>query len=334
MKKIVTLCFLFVAVIANAQKKYKGAEIYSTKSWKYGKIEVRMRMAKGSGILSTFFTYKDGSEIAGTFWEEIDIEVFGKNNAQSFQSNIISNNPKKTSEQVHNFAYSLGDDYHTYTLEWTPNYVAWYLDGKELRKTVDGQAKELTSSESFRFNLWAANITSWVGNFDTGALPAYQFINWIKYSTYTPETGNNGKDFTLNWQDDFTTFNSSMWSKANWTFNENLVDFEPANVVIKDGYLVLVLSKAEEIGFNGVVPKDVILSSLDQDNKDVLIDAFPNPTNSKVVLKGTIRQEWNLLNLLGENVVSGHNNEIDMESFSNGIYFLHINGTVKKLIKK
>jgi len=258
MKTIITIILSAISFCMLAQKNYKGAEVYSNQSWKYGKVEMRMRMAKGSGILSTFFTYKNGSEVSGAFWEEVDIEVFGKNNAESFQSNIITNNPKKTSEEVHTPGYSMGDAYHTYTLEWTPNYVAWFIDGVLMRKTIGGQVSELTNTESFRFNLWAANITSWVGAFDVNALPAYQFVNWIKYSTYTPGTGNNGADFTLNWTDDFNTFNTSQWSKANWTFGENLADFDPNNALVKDGYLVLVLSKAGQTGFTGTVPIDQV----------------------------------------------------------------------------
>ena len=258
MKTIITIILSAISFCMLAQKNYKGAEVYSNQSWKYGKVEMRMRMAKGSGILSTFFTYKNGSEVSGAFWEEVDIEVFGKNNAESFQSNIITNNPKKTSEEVHTPGYSMGDAYHTYTLEWTPNYVAWFIDGVLMRKTIGGQVSELTNTESFRFNLWAANITSWVGTFDVNALPAYQFVNWIKYSTYTPGTGNNGADFTLNWTDDFNTFNTSQWSKANWTFGENLTDFDPNNALVKDGYLVLVLSKAGQTGFTGTVPIDQV----------------------------------------------------------------------------
>ena len=258
MKTIITIILSAISFCMLAQKNYKGAEVYSNQSWKYGKVEMRMRMAKGSGILSTFFTYKNGSEVSGAFWEEVDIEVFGKNNAESFQSNIITNNPKKTSEEVHTPGYSMGDAYHTYTLEWTPNYVAWFIDGVLMRKTIGGQVSELTNTESFRFNLWAANITSWVGTFDVNALPAYQFVNWIKYSTYTPGTGNNGADFTLNWTDDFNTFNTTQWSKANWTFGENLTDFDPNNALVKDGYLVLVLSKAGQTGFTGTVPIDQV----------------------------------------------------------------------------
>jgi len=258
MKTIITIILSAISFCILAQKNYKGAEVYSNQSWKYGKVEMRMRMAKGSGILSTFFTYKNGSEVSGAFWEEVDIEVFGKNNAESFQSNIITNNPKKTSEEVHTPGYSMGDAYHTYTLEWTPNYVAWFIDGVLMRKTIGGQVSELTNTESFRFNLWAANLTNWVGAFDVNALPAYQFVNWVKYSTYTPGTGNNGADFTLNWTDDFNTFNTTQWSKANWTFGENLADFDPNNALVKDGYLVLVLSKAGQTGFTGTVPIDQV----------------------------------------------------------------------------
>ena len=70
-------------------KPYKGAEIYTNQSYLYGRYEMRMRVANASGVLSTFFTYKNGSEVSNTFWEEIDIEVFGKDNATVWQSNII-----------------------------------------------------------------------------------------------------------------------------------------------------------------------------------------------------------------------------------------------------
>ncbi len=52
-----------VAGLVNA-KAYKGAEIYSSDSYLYGRYEIRMRVANASGVLSTFFTYKDGSEVA------------------------------------------------------------------------------------------------------------------------------------------------------------------------------------------------------------------------------------------------------------------------------
>jgi endo-1,3-1,4-beta-glycanase ExoK len=232
-------------------KPYKGGELYSLAQYQYGRMEIRMRMARGSGILSTFFTYKNGSEVSGTFWEEIDIEVFGKDDAKSWQSNIITGmGTRTTSEEVHATPTSLADAYHTYALVWTPDYVAWELDGEEVRRTSSDQVKDLTNPQSFRFNLWAANIASWVGEFSDAVLPQYQFVNWISYSSYQ-----NGQ-FTHEWTDEFDQIDAGRWAKANWTFAENLVDFDPNNVLVRDGTLVLAMTREGMTGFSGTVPVD------------------------------------------------------------------------------
>jgi hypothetical protein len=231
-------------------KPYKGAEVYGAASYRYGRVEMRMRMARGSGVLSTFFTYKLGSELSGAFWEEIDIEVFGKDNVRSWQSNIITGNPRQTSEQVHTAGSSLADDYHTYVLEWTPEYVAWRVDGVEVRRSTGGQVTSLTNAQTLRFNIWVSDSVAWVGSFDDSVLPVHQFVNWIRYYRY------EGGAFVLDWTDEFDDFQASRWAKANWTFDGNLVDFDPANAVVRDGTLVLALTREGQTGFSGTVPVD------------------------------------------------------------------------------
>lgn len=246
-----------VVMMANlaSAKAYKGAEIYSNDSVLYGRFEIRMQVAKGSGILSTFFTYKNGSEVGNTFWEEIDIEVFGKNNATEWQSNIIlgSSRPTLHVEQVHSLTQSLGDAYHTYVLEWTPDYVAWFLDGVEVRRiTGTSTVTSLTNAQSLRFNLWSSESAEWVGPWDPSILPVYQFINYIDYQAYNATT----KTFEGGWRDDFNSFDSSRWGKANWSFDTNRVDFAPENVVVKDGILVLAMTTEAALGFSGTPPAD------------------------------------------------------------------------------
>jgi endo-1,3-1,4-beta-glycanase ExoK len=231
-------------------KAYKGAEVYTVGTVLYGRMEMRMRMMKGSGIVSTFFTYKNGSEMSGAIWEEQDIEILGKNDAKTWQSNLHTGNPQQTSEQLFTAAGSLADAYHTYTLEWTPDYVSWAVDGVVLRKTEGGQVDILTDPETLRFNAWISDSVGWVGALDESALPAYQFVNWIKYYRY-----DNGK-FVLDWTDDFDTFDTSRWATGNWTFDGNLVDFDPDNAVVKDGTLVIALTKEGATGFSGTVPAD------------------------------------------------------------------------------
>lgn len=241
-------------------KAYKGAEIYSNESYLYGRYEIRMRVANASGVLSTFFTYKNGSEIGTTFWEEIDIEVFGKNNATEWQSNIILGNTRPTLqiEQTHTAAASLADAYHTYVLEWTPDYVAWYLDGVEVRRiTGTSNVTSLTNPQSVRFNLWSSESAEWVGAWDDSVLPVYQFVNYIEYKTYNATT----KTFEGGWRDDFNAFDSTRWGKASWSFDTNRVDFAPENVLVKDGILVLALTRENALGYSGTPPPDAPVAS-------------------------------------------------------------------------
>lgn len=248
-----------VAQLVNA-KPYKGAEIYSSDSYLYGRYEIRMRVANASAVLSTFFTYKNGSEVGNTFWEEIDIEVFGKNNATQWQSNIIlgSSRPTIHTEQVHTADASLADAYHTYVIEWTPDYVAWFLDGVEVRRiTGTSTVTSLTNPQSLRFNIWSSESVPWVGEWDDSVLPVYQFVNYIDYKTYNTTT----KTFEGGWRDDFGSFDDDRWDKANWSFDSNRVDFAPENVVIKDGILVLALTTENATGFSGTPPADEPASS-------------------------------------------------------------------------
>ena len=262
-RSVLLLLALFLAglsspLAAQGNKPYKGAEIYTTQAYKYGKFEMRMRMAKGNGLLSTFFTYKEGSEKPGTFWEEIDIEVFGKKNATEWQSNILvgqGSAPTDNDQQVHEFCKSLGDGYHTYTLEWRPGQVRWLLDGKLIYTKNGGVANQLTSGQSLRFNIWAAfqNQFPEVGPFDANAVPRYQFVNWIKYYAW------NGSGFagSPTWTDNFSGSSlNPRWGKANWTFGANRADFSPNNVVVKNGYLVLAFTRAGATGYNGNPPTD------------------------------------------------------------------------------
>jgi MYXO-CTERM domain-containing protein len=231
-------------------KPYKGAEIASQATYKFGRVEVRMRTARGGGILSTFFTYKPGSEAAGAAWEEIDVEAFGKSNAMAWQSNILVGNPRVGSEQVHDAGFSLADGYHTFTIEWTPTSVVWKVDGTQTRRTDGGQANQLTNAHAFHFNLWASDVASWAGAFESSSLPQSQYVSWIRYYRY------ENSAFVLDWTDDFNTFDAARWSKANWTFDGNLVDFDPNNVTVKDGALVLCMTAEGQGGCSGAVPPD------------------------------------------------------------------------------
>ena len=223
--------------------KYYGAELYSIKSFKYGRFEARMKMAYAPGCISSMFLYYNESDkTSSPLWNEIDIEVIGKD-SQRFQSNIITGKKgaQITSEQMLSPGFVLDSDYHVYTIEWTPEYVAWLVDGVELRKTELGAGKEqvedLIKEQSLRFNLWANSTTSWVGKMTHVNIPITQYIDYVTVYDYNTET----KEFSELWKDDFDSFNSTRWKKGNWQMD--LVMENPNNVVIEDGNLLLKLTK-------------------------------------------------------------------------------------------
>lgn len=295
-------------------KDYKGAEIYSKTAVKYGRFEMSMKSGLGSGLLYTFFLYKNGSEQANAFWEEIDLEIFGKNSAKSFQSNIITDGvtgSNKTSEKNHLFVNSLADTFHTYRIEWTPTYVAWFFDNKELRRDKTTQVATLTSAESIRFNAWISSSAAWAGTFNPTVLPQYQQVDWIKYSSYVPATEDS---FKLEWTDDFNTFNTQRWAKANWTFDGNLVDFAPENAYVKDGMLVLAITK-------------VPVSGLYESNKLPQPAIYPNPVTTVLHLNAALAGKYDsytIYNEIGARVktakLSAQEKTIQVNSLKSGNY--------------
>jgi endo-1,3-1,4-beta-glycanase ExoK len=267
--KIKNLLFVFIILLIlinniysqDKAKDYKSGEVYSHEAVLFGKFEVRAKLVSEKGIVSSFFLYDNLSWQGKPYpWREIDIEAIGKEK-DLFQTNIITGFADKriTSENVVKVK-NIDSVFHTFTIEWTPDYIAWYVDDELIRKDTAKNSRQVIdlrdTPQTYRMNLWIAVFEDWVGKYDEDTLPLYQYINWIKYYEYTPGKGENGTDFTHKWTDNFDKFDSKRWGKGNWTFDGNLVDFSQSNVVIKDGYLIICLTKKDESGFHGKLQRD------------------------------------------------------------------------------
>jgi endo-1,3-1,4-beta-glycanase ExoK len=261
MLRKVLILVLFAQSLVYSAITVQSAEIASLDQLLYGRWEVRVKTAQGEGIVNAFFTYENDSWIKGTGnpWREIDVEVLGRY-TDKWQSNIITGTAETriTSEF---FPSTEGVNpalaYHTYTVEWTPDYISYSFDGKQVRKTEAGDAKKQIADcrdipQSYRFNFWANAIVDWVGTFKSNSLPLYMFVNWIKYYTYSTQS----KTFTLAWTDNFDSFNTGRWSKATHTI-EDFTQFAASNAFVKDGTLVLAMTDLQETGLTDVVvPED------------------------------------------------------------------------------
>jgi beta-glucanase (GH16 family) len=183
------------------------------------------------------------------FWNELDFEKIGAD------CNLVTNAYYGNPAVVHNKPHPLGLDFcgafHTYAYEWTPDAIAWFVDGVEIRRETGAAATAYAENASggmqLRFNLWPGDA-SFGGNFNPSILPVHQYLDWVQFSSYADGA------FTFAWREDFDgSAVPSGWSVGSWSSPKNLSTHQPRNVNFIDGYAVMSLTTDEAVGPAGAM---------------------------------------------------------------------------------
>jgi endo-1,3-1,4-beta-glycanase ExoK len=241
---------IFGMLAPRAASAVQGAELYRTQPYFYGRFEARLRFAPGEGVVSSFFLWKDGSS-STTTWNELDFEKI--NSTCHLQTNIWTGKGTQ-SAQLNTPTFNICSEYHTYAFEWTPDYIAWLIDGTQIRKVTGANVTEYTQNASkgmgIHFNVWEGDA-SFGGTLNPSVLPVHQYISWVQYSSYA-----NGA-FQQQWREDFNASTiPSGWATGNWASPNNLSTHNPANVTYGNGIAVLSLTADGATGFPGTPPAD------------------------------------------------------------------------------
>jgi len=235
-----------------------SAEVLTPDGHGFGRFEARVMMPAGDGVVGSFFLWKDGSEQAGAYWNEIDFEKIDKN--CELQLNAPYGQPEVQHQTVLTNYTDLCTAYHTYAIEWTPDHIAWSIDGKEVRRDTGATAQSfadnaLTLGLQYHFNIWPGN-SNFGGNFSASILPVQEYISWVQYSAYTPGAGDVDCNFTLAWRESFEQGIPDTWSEGNWMSPYNLSTDTGDNVTASNGVAVLSLTADGTTGFTGTPPPD------------------------------------------------------------------------------
>ncbi|KAI1457040.1 glycoside hydrolase family 16 protein [Annulohypoxylon moriforme] len=108
--------------------------ITSNKYIFFGKVELVVEAAPGAGIVTSFVLQSDDLD-------EIDWEWIGSDKAQ-VQSDYFGKGDTSTYDRGGYHAVSNPqDNYYTYTLDWTKDYVRWYINGNQVRELKYADAK-------------------------------------------------------------------------------------------------------------------------------------------------------------------------------------------------
>jgi MYXO-CTERM domain-containing protein len=248
--RLAVAAFLLAVLAPRAAAAVQSAELYRTQAYFYGRFEARVRFAPGEGVVSSFFLWRDGSS-STTSWNELDYEKV--NSTCKLQTNIWTGKGTQ-SAAINTPTFDICADYHTYAFEWTPDYIAWFIDGSQIRKVTGASVTEYTQNASqgmsMHFNIWQGD-SSFGGTLNPSTLPVRQFISWAQYSSYANGT------FTQQWREDFNgSTTPSGWALGNWSSPYNLSTHNPANVNFVNGIAVLSMTADGATGFTGTPPTD------------------------------------------------------------------------------
>ena len=163
---------------------YSGGEFRSDGLYGYGRYEVRMKAIKNDGVVSSFFTYTGPYDNPPTPWDEIDIEVLGKDTTK-VQFNYFRDG-KGEHEKMYDLGFDASKDFHDYAFEWHKDCIIWYVDGKEAHRV---EAKDIPITKGkIMMNAWAGkNVDDWLKAFNDSDLPIEAEYEWIKFTPFENE---------------------------------------------------------------------------------------------------------------------------------------------------
>lgn len=163
-------------------RPYASGEFRTTDMYSYGRYEVRMKAASGgSGTVSSFFTYTGPSD--GQPWDEIDVEILGKNTWQ-MQTNYFTNGVGGH-ESVINLGFDAAAGYHNYAIEWwNGGTINWFVDGVLVHQENGSRGALPTHPQRIMMNLWpGTGVDGWLGPFNYSGQRTATY-DWVKYTKY------------------------------------------------------------------------------------------------------------------------------------------------------
>jgi len=147
----------------------------------FGRYEARMRTAAGSGLNTAFFTYA-GPPNQGPVHDEIDMEFIGTH-PDTVDLTVWTNGKPSPAQALRvPLGYDASKSFHKYAIEWLPDAVRFYADGKLIHETKKGDP--IPSHPSYLyFSLWSGSKVEdeWMGHF-TYTGPVTAEVAWTKYT--------------------------------------------------------------------------------------------------------------------------------------------------------
>lgn len=179
---------------SGAAKAFLGAEVRSVDTLTYGRVRARVKLARGSAVISSLVTIY--TPWPADNWNELDIECLGAapNNVQ-FNAMVYTGAPVRppVTQSVSPTQYprkvDLGfdpsEDFHTYQIEWTPSGARFSVDDV-LRHEWTERIDLMALPQNVLMTIWASSSAAWAGAVTAETGMASATYDWIELYRYTP----------------------------------------------------------------------------------------------------------------------------------------------------
>lgn len=175
-------------------RAYVSGEVRTVDAFVYGRFETRARFARGSGVVSSLFTFYDhwaDPELEEN-WNELDIEFLG-GHPESVSFNVIhfSEAGYKTMHPVSApTAFEPSASFHDYRIDWLPDVVHFSVDGELIHSQTRFIEDHLHLPSKLMMNVWPVQDTpglnDWAGRFEEASLGTAAQYDWVRVWQYTP----------------------------------------------------------------------------------------------------------------------------------------------------
>lgn len=164
---------------AGVDKPMSCAEYRTREHLHYGRYEVSMKAARGDGLVTAFFIYTGPA--FGDPWHETTIEILGRDTSRVQFTLFVDGEHYPTTIDLD---FDAAEGFHTYAIEWLPDTVRWYVDGRLVHENVAADQPIPSVPGRIFTSLWngADSLKDWLGSFRYDGEPITAAYEWIRYT--------------------------------------------------------------------------------------------------------------------------------------------------------
>lgn len=161
--------------VACGDRIYRSGALVSTDTLLHGRVEARIKAARGSGLVTGFFLHRDSPR------QEIDIEFMG-NDPHRMLVNVYFNPGDegtaldfgyRGSPCCIDLGFDASLDFHAYSIEWRPDRISWFVDGLLVHERGSWDPTPIPHLPmKLHANLWSPRSESLAGKLKSHSIPS------------------------------------------------------------------------------------------------------------------------------------------------------------------